>query len=305
MTVATTENMIVTRIRSAMAGIVTHPAELVVERVDGLHSLTNWIRRVVDPVTGLRYAARVPNPVAEGPLGIVRREERALVRHAARHGFGPPVLAASEDGVLIMPFLTEVRRWSGADVAADVAGDRRLTSVLSAMFSTGDVPFTGPTMFDRVGRMIDGADGLGSPIPGRDRLLARLHHLADERSRDSRFPRSVAHHDLYSNNLLDTGDELYIIDFEFGGVGDGWVDLSTVARGAGLDENGRRTLLANLGRPSGADELALLDQLSFVTTLFDACWAWIMANLGTTTVLGGQAFDYTQHAQNQFSLLLA
>lgn len=297
------EAEIALRIHAALDHLVPIPGALSIRSVEGLHSLTNWIREVTDETDGTRYAVRVPNPAAEGPLGIVRREEQAIAAYAAQAGFGPPVVASSGDGVIVMPFLTEVHHWTGADVAAQVHGGRLIETV-SAMFAATDITFEAPTMFERVRRMINGADGLGAPLPEQDRLLARLHDLATARRADARYPYSVAHHDLYPNNLLDTGTDLYIIDFEFGGVGDGWVDLATLARGAGLDDAGRRTLLATFGRPNGDPELALLDDLGWVTTLFDATWAWIMAQLGTSTQLGDASFDYLAHAHKQFDDLL-
>lgn len=286
------------RVRAVMQQVVQSPAEVGIAPLHGHQSLTNSLRAVRDPGTGTRYAVRVPDPRAEHVLGIDRREELRLLKAAARAGLGPPVLAASDDGTLVMPLLPEVRHWRTGDLPAEVAGERLPTTV-RALLATPPAHPQDPTIFDRIRRIIRGAHTLGSPAPSEQRLLADLAALETVREEDQRWPDTLAHHDLWPNNLLDTGEELLIIDLEFGGRGDGFFDLATLAHAGNLDDDARRALLGAVGRGAREADLAILRDLTFAVRLFDATWAWAMAHVGHRR----GSFDYLSHAERSFAAL--
>lgn len=58
-------------------------------------------------------------------------------------------------------------------------------------------------------------------------LFERIIQLEDTLSL-SQLPHVVSHNDLGSNNLLYSGDRVWLIDFEYAGINHPWVDVATL-----------------------------------------------------------------------------
>ena len=83
------------------------------------------------------------------------------------------------------------------------------------------------------------------------------------------------HDDLHHLNLVDDGERLWLVDWEYGGAGDPVYDLASHACQHDLDADGRRLLIAacDLGRAGAAsvDEAVL----AAACTAFDYVqWLW-------------------------------
>ena len=252
-------------------------ADVVLERAAG-QSLNNELWRVS---AGARvWALRIGQPV--DTLGQDRDQEAVATLAAARAGVSPPVAHAS-NGVLLLDWV-DGRVLSDSDFDDD--GVLRMARLLRA--SHVPAPRELPTLADRVEGMLSRAAARGARVPdGLESILRRV------RAGETSAP-VLTHHDVWPNNVIDDGDRLWLVDWEFAGAGDGMFDLATVARAANLDTDGEHALLEEYGLPGGVHRLA---EARWSIGLFEGAWA-----LAMHTARGSDGgFDFARHASDMFA----
>ena len=148
-------------------------------------------------------------------------------------------------------------------------------------------------------RSMASASALGLPLPAQiERHRVWLREFAARRAADTRFGPGLCHNDLWANNFLDDGERLWLLDWEFGGVGDGLYDLATVAMAGRYDSDGERALLDAYGPAEPGDREALAG-MKQVVRAFEGAWALVMHGLRGSD----GDFDYRAYAQRTFDAL--
>ena len=163
-------------------------------------------------------------------LGIDREHEHEAALLAAGLGIGPEVVRF-EEGLLVTRFVEgEVGRADPATVGALL---RRLHagSALSGRFDS----------FRVVETYAATAAAHGVTVP---EACDEAHGIA-MRIEEARAeaPLVPCHNDLLAANFIDDGERLWIVDWEYAGMGDPYFDLANFAVNNGLDEKGERVLL--------------------------------------------------------------
>jgi thiamine kinase-like enzyme len=226
-------------------------------------------------------------------LGIDRSVELAATRTAASLGIGPEVVEFVEpEGWLVTRFVT-----------GEIPPLERMRRV---------------DMLERVGRALR-LFHEGAPIPGRfdsfrvveeyrETALERdgtipadydwAHELAGRIERRRADARAVpCHNDLLNANFIDDGERLYVVDWEYAGMGDRFFDLANFAINHELDADGRRHLLAAyFGEASDEDEAAL-DLMRFMSDFREAMWGVVQAAVSELD------FDFAGYAREHFERL--
>ncbi len=111
------------------------------------------------------------------------------------------------------------------------------------------------------------ATDAASPARELERQLARVRRSLPPPAR-----LACCHHDLHHRNLIDCGDALVALDWEYAGPGDPTADLAACIAYHDLDRERGRSLLAGYGR--GARMLA--GRLEPIGWIFDCLWyGWI------------------------------
>ncbi|MFT3888956.1 MAG: phosphotransferase [Arachnia sp.] len=256
-----------------------------------LHSLNNHVTVLVDAATGERFVARVPNAATAGALGVRRDEELRAIDAACAAGLTPAPRSVTADGALLTPFVDAVGDWAPGGWVSD-----RGLALLRRLLDC-PAPDNLPSTTQRIERMLGAvrspqAFGIDAPA-----VASTLAAIGDERARDRRYPACLAHLDLWANNVIDAGDRLWIVDFEFASAGDGWVDLAIVTADAGLDDDGRAALLRAVGRRGDAEDLRALGQGRWLFHAFEMLWGALMAEQGEAREHQGGTFDYGAHAR--------
>ena len=209
-------------------------------------------------------------------LGIDRDVEHIASLAAASLGIGPEVVAFLEpEGFLVTRFVEgEVGRVSVDEAAAAL---RRLH---------GGDPIAG--RFDSF-RVIEGyaeIAGRGGP--------EWAHEIARQiEERRAGAPLVPCHNDLLAANFIHDGDRVWIVDWEYAGMGDPAFDLANYAVSNGLDEEGDRALLAAYG---GADEDAHV-LMRFMSDFREAMWGVVQQKVSQLD------FDFVAYAEEHFSRL--
>ena len=233
-------------------------------------------------VAGESYVLRVGGKDTE-LLGIDREHEHAATRVAAELGLGPDVVAFV-DGCLVTQFV-EGEPAEGVDPAA--AGEllRRLHAGPSI-----------PSRFDAF-RVVETyrarAEERGVRIPAAyEEAAARASEIEGRRAEAA---RCTCHNDLLAANFIDDGSRLWLVDWEYAGVGDAFFDLGNFAANHELDADGERALLAAYG----ADDLEGLHDMRFMSDFREAMWGVVQQGISELD------FDFAGYAERHFARVLA
>jgi thiamine kinase-like enzyme len=103
----------------------------------------------------------------------------------------------------------------------------------------------------------------------------------------------ACHNDLLAANFIRDGAGLWIVDWEYGGMGDPYFDLANFAANMCLDEEGELELLAAYG----ANEHERLVLLRFMSDFREAMWAVVQQAISELGV------DFRAYADEHFERL--
>ncbi len=278
---------------AAIPGFTAKAAETA--RIERLPGLTNRVYRVELPEG--RFALRIPG---EGTAAIIdRRAEEANAHAAAEAGIAPEVLHFGADGVMLTRFVDgeplspeRILQKRGA-LERIGAALRRLHDRVPAFVSRLG-PFATIDAFTHV--LAD----RGVALTARQRAI-----LAEaERVREALAAAPVAfrscHCDPTGRNLLDTGERVWLVDWEYSGMNDPWWDLSYCSFQASLPEEAdARLLAAYLRRAPEAAEAARMVAMKAPIALMSALWALIQ------DAHGNRAADFPAYAVRVFEEIAA
>jgi thiamine kinase-like enzyme len=215
-------------------------------------------------------------------LGIDRSAEHAASRVAAELGLAPEVVAFVEpEGYLVTRF-----------VEGEV-GKVDLAQVGAALRRLHDGP-TIPSRFDSF-RVVETyraiADERGVGIPPAYEHASELAQRIEKRWGEA--PLCPCHNDLLNSNFIHDGSRLWLVDWEYAGMGDPLFDLGNFAVNHELDPDGERALLAAYSSDDG-DALVLM---RFMSDFREAMWGVVQQALSTLE------FDFGAYADEHFERL--
>lgn len=176
------------------------------------------------------------------PFHHVLREREAMTARAAHAaGFGPAVHHA-EPGVLVTAYLG-ARTFGAADIRGNIG---RVAALARRFHEEMPRHVSGPGFMFWVFHVIrDYARTLAAGGSRMQPQLAGYLDLAAElEAATVPLPIVFGHNDLLPANLLDDGERLWLIDFEYAGFGTAMFDLAGIASNAGMDEAEADALLA-------------------------------------------------------------
>ncbi len=213
-------------------------------------------------------------------LGIDREHEREAALLAATLGIGPEVVRFTE-GLLV------TRCVEGEIGRADPA----TVGVLLRALHAGP-PLSGrfdPFRVVEIYAATAAAHGVAVP-----EAYERAHEVAGriERTR-SGAPVVSCHNDLLAANFIDDGERVWVVDWEYAGMGDPFFDLGNFAVNHELDPEGERALLEAYGSDDG-DALVLM---RFMSDFREAMWGVVQQAISALD------FDFRAYAQEHFERL--
>jgi thiamine kinase len=222
---------------------------------------------------GQAWLARLGYADAER-LGVNRHSECALVAVVAAAGFAPDVLACDPPTGLLVTRFIEGRTWQASD-AVEPRNLARIGSLLARLHTLPPAPGIAVVSYAEQARH------LASTIPASDPTVAVLRHRADqafERIERREPRRALCHHDLHHLNVVDTGAHLWLVDWEYGGVGDPLFDVAGFLALHELGVAETDLLLGAYGAGSTVDR----EVLEEARWAFDYVqWLWYRSSLGS------------------------
>lgn len=243
--------------------------------------LTNMSHLVT--ADGAQYAVRVSGASGKA-LGIDRADEAEALRRVEAAGIGPEVVTfLLPEGHLVTHYLADARTLT----LDEFTGPQMIPRVAARLRDIHGLDPIG-RVFDPYGdilRWLDIAKGQHVSRPAQlgpllEQVTEIEHHRDPPRSQEN----VLCHNDPYYLNFLDDGS-LWVIDWEYAGMGDPMYDLAGV--GHALDGTGRNLLLESyFGEIDGRLRRDLDDLIAVYI-----CWniAWTMIQIEASVI----DFDYT------------
>ena len=228
-------------------------------------------------------------------LGIDRTAEYEAALAAAAAGVGPEVIAhLPEYGCLITI-------WVPGEPLAE--GDMDRGSVLADVVRVVSTIHAGPalpTNFDAF-RIVEEyrrvSEEHGVAIPDAyDPAHAHAERIEAAFARAPVPPRPC-HNDLLADNFLKGDDGLWLVDYEYSGMGDPFFDLGNLSINNGLSESSQERLIRLMfGEPTDAHR-ARLQLMRIMSDYREAMWGVIQQGLSTLDI------DYVAYADRHFDRL--
>lgn len=273
--------------------------------IERVRQLSNWsgpeihVEELSGGITNRNYLVRdrqqrfVVRQCSDGTLlGIDRRNERTCHRAAAAIGIAP-ALVHHEHEFLVSDFV-EGRTLSAGDLHQPdclTRAARTLKALHGAWGElTGEMLFFSP--FQTVRTYAFTAAQRGATLPSNIHLV-----LADVRALEAGiapYRPVLCHNDLLPANLIDTGDAVWIVDWELAGMGHPLFDVGGLVSNAELPDDAADEFLRTYGlQPDQARrELQIFQAISL---LREALWGAVQSVASTMPV------DYQSYAEVHFA----
>ena len=265
---------------------------LAVEPLEG--GITN--RNYVVSVDGERFVLRIPGADTE-LLGIDRENEHRAATVAAEAGVGPEVVAFLPDaGNVFVTRFVEGAHIPEADLRREDVLGAVVTSV-RALHGCPPIPAAFP-VFRIVEAYARVASERGVPVPAAyadAQALARRIEAAFARAP---APSITCHDDLLNANFLRDGDHVWIVDYEYAGMGDPFFDLANLSVNNDLDADAQELLLRLYFGEVGNGHRARLGLMRLMSDFREAMWGVVQQAISTLDV------DYVGYADGHFARLL-
>ena len=213
-------------------------------------------------------------------LGIDREHEHEAALMAARLGIGPEVVRFA-DGVLVTRFVEgEVGRADPGTVGT-ILGRLHEAPAIAGRFDS----------FRVVEAYAAAASERGRPMPD---AFGPAHELARQiESLRAAAPTVTCHNDLLAANFIDDGERVWVVDWEYAGMGDPFFDLANFAVNNGLDEEGEAELL----EAYGSADVQALTLMRFMSDFREAMWGVVQQAISELD------FDFAAYADEHFERL--
>lgn len=271
---------------AALAERMPELAGVVPERMGGL---TNRVYRLGDLVL------RLPG---KGTEDYIDREAEAVsARAAAAAGVSPEVIHADPaSGIMVTRFIDGTETMSPQAFRSRKGSPARAGQILAQLHRSGAVF---PARFELFA-MID--DYLGH-LSGKDVALPQGYHQVLDEAQAVRaalaarpLPLVPCHCDPLCENFLDTGDRMWVVDWEYCGMNDPMWDLGDLSVEAGFGAGHDAEMLQAYfnGPPSAADH----GRMVIYKAMCDLLWTlWGLLQLANQN----PADDFRAYADTRFA----
>ena len=260
-------------------------------RLTRLLGFTNRVYRL--EMGGRNYCLRIPGDGAAAKID--RRAEEVNARLAAKAGVAPEVLYFGEDGVMLTRFVESGLPLRPERIQASEGALTRGAAALRQLHES-DVIFASTfRVFETIDAYAAALTRMKRPpsdaATGRDRKVRAVRSALEA---SPMLPRPC-HCDPTGRNMLDTGERVWLVDWEYSGMNDPMWDLAYFSIESLLDEAGDDALLAAyFGHVPEQKLAARMAVLKPVAEVMAALWALIQIAEGKT---GG---DFAGYAKRTF-----
>jgi thiamine kinase-like enzyme len=236
-------------------------------------------------VDGEAFVVRVPGQNTH-LLGIDRQAEGRAAEAAAAVGVGPEVVAFLPDlGTLVTAFV------EGQPMSEEAMRDPgTLPIVVAAIRALHEGPEISGSFspFRVVEAYRDTASARGVRVPDLyATLAARARQI--EAALTGFIPRPC-HNDLLNANFIRRGNRVFIVDYEYAGMGDLFFDLANFSVNHGFDDEADRALLETYFGDATPERWGRLKLMRIMSDFREGMWGVVQQGISTLD------FDYVDYA---------
>ena len=247
------------------------------------------------------YVIRVPGKDTS-LLEIDRRCEVAANQRASELGIAPPVVAALDDPAAIVTEFVTGQGMSSEELR-EPSMLHRIAISLTRIHdgAAAPDPCNSFNSFRIVETYAQTASERGASLPNAyEEARANAARIEEALSGPEHEP-VPCHNDLLAANFIrGDGEHVWIVDWEYAGMGDRYFDLANFAVNNELDESDERELLSNYfsATPSAA-QLASLALMKFMSDFREAMWGVVQSAVSELD------FDFTGYGAKHFERMEA
>jgi thiamine kinase-like enzyme len=242
-----------------------------------------------------RYVLRIAGDGAAA-LGIDRTAEHACSVAAWEAGIGAEVIAFSPSRDALLTRFVAGRVLEPADFV-DPSVIRRATDAIKRFHSAPPIPGSfSPFEVVRGYHSLALRHVVGLPVE-MDFALQRLDEIERQVGRDAVLV--PCHNDLLPANLIDDGERVRIIDWEYAGMGDPFFDLGNLAANNELDHHSEHALLRAYFGEARSDDLRRLRLMRLASDMREALWGYLQSGISTLD------FDFVAYGRERLDRFLA
>lgn len=260
--------------------------------IERLGGLTNRVFMVSGPRG--RHVLRIPGNGTEAYIN--RRVEAVAARAAARAGVSPQVIATTDDGLMLTVAIENAATMTPESFNADPAAIARAGTALAALHRSGETFDFRFELFSMIDDYLKILKAKNCPVPdGYPQALASAEDV--RRALNAHvLPLVACHCDPLSENFLDTGKRMWIVDWEYSGMNDPIWDVGDFAVEAQLTPENERVLRdAYFG---GTPTLGQLGRYVIYKAMCDLLWTlWGLIQYAD----GNPADDFWAYANRRFA----
>jgi len=225
-------------------------------------------------------------------LGINRNNEIVNHTQAFNHGIAPQIIH-SEPGILISEYIEGNVLKSG-----DIKRTNYLQRVIDALRRCHQIPKTQVSgtysVIDDIERFTHISRRENASFPDNlDWGMNQLHRI--KAAINQQFHGlTFCHNDTVPENMIDQGEHIVLIDWEYSAVGDPYFDLGMLAAYHVLDVEQEQALLRTYFGTVNTGAVARLKLLRILSDLRDWSWALVQTIIATTD------FDYARYSDDRW-----
>ncbi|MDQ0061592.1 thiamine kinase-like enzyme [Paenibacillus harenae] len=227
-------------------------------------------------------------------LNLTRRSEVEMMKKASREGFAPHVISSNFPEQFVVTEFVEGRMLEKDDLKDDHIKGMIMDRLIRIHRMEGHGRICTP--YDLIHGYLKGADQFQVKQPdGLNRLLHRVEEIMHWRSNDKEYNNKFCHNDTFLCNMIYTGQQLQIIDWELSGVGDVFFELALVPFTNQFSETDEREWLKLYFGYFEEEAFHILQDMKFVSMVREAAWGMFYS--GLTKGENHHDFDYYKHAE--------
>ncbi len=289
-------------LKARLVGVLERVSELAgrqltLEPLSGGITNRNFLVRVDDEVApGSTYVLRLPGNDTH-LLGISREVEYAATVAAAGVGIGPEVVAfIRPEGYLLTRFIV------GEPIGAEAVHEARTIARVAdsiRRFHQGP-PIPGIFVPFRIGEAYGAlAAARGVAIPAEYEEARVCIRQIERAFLEQPVEMCPCHNDLLNANFLDDGRRIFIVDWEYAGMGDPFFDLGNFSVNNELTPDEDAVLLGAYEGGVAPSRLARLRLMRLVSDFREAMWGVLQQGISSLDV------DFRSYAASHFRRLLS
>ena len=269
--------------------------EIETAQVTRLPGLTNRVWRV--EIGSAVYSLRIPGA---GTTAIIdRKAEEINARAAFRAGVAPEILHFGADGVMITRFIENATALARPLLKERAGARQRAAQALRRLHDMAE-PFAGTfgifATSDRYASLLRQRGVAVSPL---EQAIFREAEAVRSALAAAPAPLKPCHCDTTGANLLNDGERVWLVDWEYSGMNDPMWDLSYLSVQADFDPpHDEELLAAYFGRAPEAAEGARMAVLKAPVEIMSALWALVQHSAGNRSA------DFKGYADATFARCL-